>query len=149
MTEKPQSKKKIYQIAKELNISHETLMDYLKKKGHEVKSHMSLVDDAMTHDIMSHFKKDKEVAEKHQRKIQTIRDSRKKSEVKSASAEETAKAKGAKSTKTSDAPVAEPSITVGKTPVPVETEVEETTPVEEKISGVSAPQIRGKSIGGR
>ncbi len=142
MTEKPQSKKKIYQIAKELNISHETLMDYLKKKGHEVKSHMSLVDDAMTHDIMSHFKKDKEVAEKHQRKIQTIRESRKKSEVKSTSAEETTKAKGAKSPKTSEAPVAEPSLPVGKTPVPVETEVEELNSVEEKIPDVVSPPIQ-------
>ncbi|HZY09838.1 MAG TPA: translation initiation factor IF-2 [Bacteroidota bacterium] len=81
MTEKGQTKKKIYQLAKELNISHETLMQYLKKKGHIVKSHMSVVDDAMLHDIMSHFKKDKEVAEKHHRKIQTIRDTKKKTEL--------------------------------------------------------------------
>lgn len=84
MTEKPQPRKKIYQIAKEINISHETLIEYLKKKGHDIKSHMTVVDDAMMHDISSHFKKDKEVAEKHQRKIQTIRDAKKKAEVKAA-----------------------------------------------------------------
>lgn len=90
MTEKPQSKKKIYQIAKEINISHETLIDYLSKRGHAVKSLMSAVDEAMMHDINAHFKKDKEVAEKHQKKIQTIRESRKKAEPKHAAVEEEA-----------------------------------------------------------
>ncbi len=79
--------KKIYQVAKEINISHETLIEYLAKRGHTVKSHMSTVDDEMMHDILSHFKKDKEVAEKHQRKIQSIRESRKKAEAKTAAAE--------------------------------------------------------------
>src|ERR1041385_1212606 len=89
MTEKPQAKKKIYQVAKDINISHETLIDYLTKKGHAIKSHMTVVDDTMMHDILSHFKKDKEVAEKHQKKIQTIRDSRKKVEAKTVPVEET------------------------------------------------------------
>ncbi len=79
--------KKIYQVAKEINISHETLIEYLAKRGHTVKSHMSTIDDEMMHDILSHFKKDKEVAEKHQRKIQSIRESRKKAEAKTAPVE--------------------------------------------------------------
>jgi len=99
MTDKPAGKKKIYQIAKEINISHETLLEYLRKRGHEVKSHMSLVDDSMLHDIMSHFKKDKEVAEKHQRKIQTIRESRKRVEGKPAAPPEPATAKPSKKAK--------------------------------------------------
>jgi translation initiation factor IF-2 len=86
MTERTSSNKKIYQVAKEINISHETLIEYLAKKGHSVKSHMSVVTDAMMQDILSHFKKDKEVAEKHHRKIQTIRDARKKVEAKNAAA---------------------------------------------------------------
>ncbi|HTK82055.1 MAG TPA: translation initiation factor IF-2 [Bacteroidota bacterium] len=89
MTEKA-PKKKIYQIAKEINISHETLIDYLAKRGHSVKSHMTVVDDAMMHDISAHFKKDKEVAEKHQKRIQTIRESRKKAEEKQIEVEEQA-----------------------------------------------------------
>ncbi|MBI4548460.1 MAG: translation initiation factor IF-2 [Ignavibacteriae bacterium] len=88
MTDKVLTKKKIYQIAKEINISHETLMAYLKKKGHAVRSHMTVIDDAMLHDILSHFKKDKEVAEKHQKKIQSIRETRQKVEVKAAHVEE-------------------------------------------------------------
>src|ERR1041385_6911790 len=84
MVEKTQSHKKIYQIAKEINISHETLIEYLTRKGHTVKSHMTAVDDAMMHDILSHFKKDREVAEKHQRNTQTTRKPRKKAEEKPA-----------------------------------------------------------------
>src|SRR5437016_3404709 len=99
MTDRPQSRKKIYQIAKEINISHETLIEYLKKKGHEVKTHMSVVDDAMMHDILSHFKKDKEVAEKHQRKIQTLRETKKKVESKAAAVAEAAKPKTLKKAK--------------------------------------------------
>ena len=45
MTEKSLAKKKIYQVAKEINISHETLIDYLVKKGHVIKSHMTIVDE--------------------------------------------------------------------------------------------------------
>lgn len=90
MTEKLQTKRKIYQIAKEINISHDTLIEYLTKRGHAVKSHMSVVDNAMMHDIASHFKKDKEVAEKHHRKIQTIRESRKRTDVRVAHVEEEA-----------------------------------------------------------
>jgi translation initiation factor IF-2 len=80
MSETVEKKKKIYKLATELNISHETLIEFLRKKGHEVKSHMSSVDDDMMRDVLVHFKKEKDVAEKHQRKIQEIRDSRKKAE---------------------------------------------------------------------
>jgi translation initiation factor IF-2 len=107
MTDKPAAKKKIYQIAKEINISHETLIEYLTRRGHTVKSHMSVVDDAMMHDILAHFKKDKEVAEKHQRKIQTMRESKKRVEAKQASAEEeTAKSKVARKGKDVEVPPA-------------------------------------------
>src|SRR5690349_20741137 len=103
MVEKTQTHKKIYQIAKEINISHETLIEYLTRKGHTVKSHMTAVDDGMMHDILSHFKKDREVAEKHQRKIQTIRETRKKAEAKAAVAEPELKSKTLKKPKTEEA----------------------------------------------
>lgn len=77
MVQKVEKKKKIYQLAKEINISHDTLIEYLQKKGHSVKSHMSSVEEDVVQDIMIHFKKEKETAEKHQRKIQTFRESRK------------------------------------------------------------------------
>jgi translation initiation factor IF-2 len=126
--------KKIYQVAKEINISHETLIEYLTKRGHAVKSHMSAVDDEMMHDILSHFKKDKEVAEKHQRKIQSIRESRKKTEAKPAPAEaEPVKEK--KSRKPAEAVVEEK-------PAPVEEEAvapAEQAPVE--VPDIESPEI--------
>lgn len=77
MTQKVEKRKKIYQLAKEINISHDTLIEYLQKKGHAVKSHMSSVEEDVVQDIMVHFKKEKETAEKHHKKIQTLRESRK------------------------------------------------------------------------
>ncbi len=58
----------IYKIASELNISKEHLLDYLTNKSVEVKSHVSKVDEGVYQDIISHFKKDKDIADKHQKK---------------------------------------------------------------------------------
>ena len=69
---------KIFNLAKDLNLSSETIIEFLKKKGFVVKSHMSIVTDEMMPIIMGHFKKDKEVAERHQRKLQEFRSTRKK-----------------------------------------------------------------------
>jgi len=77
MSETAEKKKKIYKVATELNLSHETLVEFLRKKGHAVKNHMSSVDDDMMRDILLHFKKEKDVAEKHHRKIAEIRESKK------------------------------------------------------------------------
>ncbi|MFN0158236.1 MAG: translation initiation factor IF-2 [Bacteroidota bacterium] len=82
MSETVEKKKKVYKLATELNLSHETLIEFLKKKGHEVKGHMSTVDDDMMRDILIHFKKEKDVAEKHHRKIQEIRENKKKADKK-------------------------------------------------------------------
>jgi translation initiation factor IF-2 len=78
MSEQGFKKMKIFNLAKELNLSSETIIDFLKKKGFDVKSHMSSVTEDMMPVIMGHFKKDKEVAERHQRKIQEFRSTRKK-----------------------------------------------------------------------
>ncbi len=82
MAEIAEKRKKIYKLATELNLSHETLVDFLRKKGHEVKNHMSSVDDDMMRDILVHFKKEKDSAEKHQRKMAEIKESKKKVEKK-------------------------------------------------------------------
>ncbi|MCX7983338.1 MAG: translation initiation factor IF-2 [Bacteroidetes bacterium] len=71
-------KVKIYNVAKELNISSETIIEFLRKKGFEVKSHMSPVTDEMLSLIHTHFKKDKDLAERHQRKLQELKLSKKK-----------------------------------------------------------------------
>jgi translation initiation factor IF-2 len=82
MSETVEKKKKIYNVAKDLNLSHETVVAFLKKKGHEVKGHMSPVDDEMMRDILHHFKKEKETAEKHQRKVSEMRETKRKVEKK-------------------------------------------------------------------
>ena len=50
---------RIFQIAKELNISHTDILSFLNKKGVDVKSHMSPVDDDVRNLIMAEFSKDK------------------------------------------------------------------------------------------
>lgn len=52
--------KRIFQIAKELNISHTEILNFLKDKGVDVASHMSPVDEESLILIESEFAKDKE-----------------------------------------------------------------------------------------
>jgi translation initiation factor IF-2 len=149
MTEKSEKRKKIYQVAKEINISHETLIAYLVKRGHEVSSHMSSVTDAMMTDIHEHFKKDREVAEKHQKKIQTIRDTRKKTEPKLKVAEE--EAASAKPKKKSDVapevrvepekpvPSAPEPVSVPAPPAPEPAPVQEPEVVKKHAEEVKSP----------
>lgn len=67
MAEK-QQKTRLYKVAKEINLSHDTLIDFLVKKGFDVKNHMSIVDDVMLEAIEKHFKKERADAERHARK---------------------------------------------------------------------------------
>ncbi|MEK6571154.1 MAG: translation initiation factor IF-2, partial [Bacteroidota bacterium] len=82
MSEAAEKKKKIYRVATELNLSSETIIEFLNKKGHAVKTHMSSVDEDMLHEILVHFKKEKDVADRHQRKLHELRETRKKREKK-------------------------------------------------------------------
>jgi translation initiation factor IF-2 len=90
------AKKKIYQVAKELNLSSETILEYLKKKGHKVTAIMSVVTDPMMTDLTDHFRKDKELAEKHQRKIANIKETAEKTKLKPKPEDDAAKAKAKK-----------------------------------------------------
>jgi translation initiation factor IF-2 len=74
MSEEKQRKVKIYQISKDLNISHDTIMNFLAQKGYNVKSHMSLVSDEMMNDIMIRFKKDKDIATIHKKKVKEFKE---------------------------------------------------------------------------
>ncbi len=69
MSETKSQKLRVYKLASEINLSAENLLEFLRKKGHEVKSHMSILNDDMIKDINDHFKKDIEKAEKHYKKI--------------------------------------------------------------------------------
>lgn len=69
MSETKTKKQRIYKFASEYNLSVDNLIEFLKTKGYEIKSHMSLLTDEMLEDIHSHFKKDMEKAEQHYKKI--------------------------------------------------------------------------------
>jgi translation initiation factor IF-2 len=65
--------KRIYQIAKELNISSDELVSFLQKQGFsEVKNLMALVDDKMLEVINKHYKHEKELAERQRKKRETF-----------------------------------------------------------------------------
>ena len=64
-----EKKLRIYKYASEYNLSTESIVEFLQKKGYEVKGHMSLLNDEMITDIKNQFKKDIEKAEKHYKKI--------------------------------------------------------------------------------
>jgi translation initiation factor IF-2 len=61
-------KKRIFQIAKELNISSDTLINFLRRQGFDVSTYMSPVDDKMMSVINKHFKHEREVAERMRKK---------------------------------------------------------------------------------
>ena len=59
--------KRIFQIAKEFNISHTEILNFLKDRGVEVSSHMSPVDDDTLILIDSEFSKDKESVDRYRK----------------------------------------------------------------------------------
>tara|TARA_Y100000994_G_scaffold228121_1_gene212171 strand:+ start:1143 stop:3509 length:2367 start_codon:yes stop_codon:yes gene_type:complete len=52
-------KKRIFQVAKELNISHLEIMSFLKDNGVEVATHMSPIEDDVYESILSEFNKER------------------------------------------------------------------------------------------
>ena len=60
-------KKRIFQIAKELNISHMEIIQFLKNNGTEVESHMAPVTPEAYDEILLEFSKDKLQIERHRK----------------------------------------------------------------------------------
>ena len=58
-------KKRIFHIAKELNISHLEIIRFLKNKGEEVASHMAPVSHDIYDEIVLEFSKDKQQSERY------------------------------------------------------------------------------------
>jgi translation initiation factor IF-2 len=69
MDETKEKKIRIFKLASEYNFSAESLIEFLKKKGYDVKSHMSIVTDDMISEIQNHFKKDIDKNIKHKEKV--------------------------------------------------------------------------------
>jgi translation initiation factor IF-2 len=69
MADTKDKKIRVYKLASEYNLAAETIVEFLQKKGHDVKTHMSMLSDEMITEVNEHFKKDIEKAEKHYKKI--------------------------------------------------------------------------------
>jgi translation initiation factor IF-2 len=131
-----EKKLRIYKYASEYNLSTESIVEFLQKKGYEVKGHMSLLNDEMITDIKNQFKKDIEKAEKHYKKITEFQ--KKRSEhTESEAAIEAQKAAAAKVVeKTAEIPVekpieAEPAAEVSELKSVLKPETEGTVETEE------------------
>lgn len=123
MSETKAPKVRLYKYAAEINLSSENLIEFLKTKGHEVKSHQSILSEDMINEINAHFKKDIEKAEQHYKKIAEFNKKR---------ADKTDKDdKTAKIEEESSAEVEEKEIVITDVVVEPEQEVVEEPPVEE------------------
>lgn len=138
MSETKAPKIRLYKYAAEINLSSENLIEFLKTKGHEVKSHQSILTEEMITEINAHFKKDIEKAEQHYKKIAEFN---KKRADKADKEEKTAKIE-------EEVPVEPDEKEIIITDIPVEAEaepvaeVEETTEViEEKPEEVTETEI--------
>ncbi len=60
-------KRRIYQIAKELNISHEEILQFLDDKDVDVNSHMSAVSEQIYDKILSEFAKEKVIVDRYRK----------------------------------------------------------------------------------
>ncbi|MFB0514984.1 MAG: translation initiation factor IF-2 [Candidatus Neomarinimicrobiota bacterium] len=69
MTEQIVKKQRIFQIAKELNISHTEIIDFLQREGVEVSSHMSPVEPELYERILDEFAKEKVIVDRHRKEM--------------------------------------------------------------------------------
>lgn len=58
----------LYKVAKEFNLSHDTLIAFLSKHGYVINNHMSIIDDQMYSLINRHFSEEKIKAIRHNKK---------------------------------------------------------------------------------
>ena len=136
MTETADKKIKIFNLAKELNLASGTIIEFLGKKGYKIKGPMSVVETDMMKDIMSHFKKEKDVAEKHQKKIAEIKETKRKTAEKKKEAEDEAIEAVSKKKAETEAPATAPGA-----PVP-----SEETPVAPETAAVAAKPSDAEKI---
>lgn len=69
MTETTAKKQRIFQIAKELNISHTEIIEFLKVEGIKVASHMSPVNSNVYERILDEFAKEKVIVDRQRKEL--------------------------------------------------------------------------------
>lgn len=73
MSEEKVKKLRIANLAGDVNLSADTILEFLKSKGYSVKTPNSLVTEEMLQEIHTHFKKDIEKSSQHQKKWDELR----------------------------------------------------------------------------
>jgi len=74
-TETSTKKITVRNLATEINISHDTLIEFLQKRGFtNVKSIMSKVEDDALELVMKQFGKEKDVSDKRQKKVAAFKE---------------------------------------------------------------------------
>ncbi len=58
-------KKRVFQVAREFNISNEALINFLVKLDHPIRNHMSLVTDKMYEEVVKKYSKEIDISDKH------------------------------------------------------------------------------------
>ena len=69
MTEQAVKKQRVFQIAKELNISHTEIIDFLEREGLRVASHMSPIEPDVYERILGEFAKEKVIVDRHRKEM--------------------------------------------------------------------------------
>ena len=67
MTETVTPKRRIVQVAKDLNISHRDIINFLNNRGLKIKSHMSPLDEESYQLIIEEFEKDLQTVERYRK----------------------------------------------------------------------------------
>ncbi|HEX7356197.1 MAG TPA: translation initiation factor IF-2 [Ignavibacteriaceae bacterium] len=167
MSETKSPKIRLYKFAAEINLSSENLIEFLKTKGHVVKSHQSILTEEMISEINAHFKKDIEKAEQHYKKIAEFNKKRAdksdkdekvtKIEEEPVQEEETkeivitdvpveVEPEPVKETAVTDETITEPETVVAEEPEPVENKIPEVPETPEKFISPKESEI-GKKRG--
>jgi len=69
MTEQVIKKPRIFQVAKELNISHTEIINFLERDGIKVTSHMSPIEPDVYERILGEFAKEKVIVDRHRKEM--------------------------------------------------------------------------------
>ena len=139
MTEATEKKVKIFNLAKDLNLASGTIIEFLNKKGYTIKGPMSIVENDMMKDIMSHFKKDKDVAERHQKKIAEIKETKRKTAEKKKETEEELEKEASKKKADEEALETAPLPTPSTEGAPGVQKTEPAVPQPAAVEGTAAP----------
>lgn len=131
--EKKEKKIRLYKFASEYNLSTESLVEFLQKKGYEVKGHMSALTDEMIADIKVFFKKDIEKAEIHYKKISEFQKKRGDHEPEPEPKEEAPKVEAAPIEETPSTEATPVEIDESQSEIKEEVPSEETSTTEETV----------------